>query len=219
MRNAVAEVVAADIEHCIKLCKKAFGTFAEAYDYKLFEEYKSQYPDGITVYVQPKGDDDFSLWDMEVEDDRLFVERRLEERRFQMALGAANNLICQGCWEEKELARGNLCNECWIKDNPEDAEEDKLEDMYEDYLNEIGVPDDDLYINGGRIPDFAKYGEWMRKNDIIAWNVGFQDWKREREDGLAVESRGICQSCCRVTEVAGGMCAHCWAEHHASNNL
>jgi hypothetical protein len=46
-------------------------------------------------------------------------------------------------------------------------------------LNEIGVPEDDKRSNGGRIPDHAQYGDWLRRNDPIAFTVGFQDWERE----------------------------------------
>jgi len=47
---------------------------------------------------------------------------------------------------------------------------------YEEYLNEIGTPEDDKKSNGGRIPDYANYGKWVRRNDPIAFNVGFYDY-------------------------------------------
>jgi hypothetical protein len=47
------------------------------------------------------------------------------------------------------------------------------------WLNEIPVPFEDLRSNGGRIPDNARYGEWMRRNDPIAFNVSFQEKERE----------------------------------------
>lgn len=47
---------------------------------------------------------------------------------------------------------------------------------YENYLNEIGIPEDDKLSNGGRIPDHAKYGTWTRKNDPIAFNVGYGEY-------------------------------------------
>lgn len=47
--------------------------------------------------------------------------------------------------------------------------------QYEKYLNEIGIPVDDLKSEGGRIPDNAKYGRWLRKNDPIAFNVGYNE--------------------------------------------
>lgn len=47
---------------------------------------------------------------------------------------------------------------------------------YEEYLNELGTPNDDLESNGGRIPDSADYGTWLRRNDKIAFNVGYQEW-------------------------------------------
>jgi hypothetical protein len=45
--------------------------------------------------------------------------------------------------------------------------------MYINYLNEIGVPNNDKKSNGGRIPDTAKYGNWLYKNDPIAFNSSF----------------------------------------------
>ena len=50
---------------------------------------------------------------------------------------------------------------------------------YEEYLNEIGIPEDDKKSNGGRVPDNASYGAWMRKNDPIAFNVGFNEFSNE----------------------------------------
>jgi len=49
---------------------------------------------------------------------------------------------------------------------------------YEEYLNNIGVPLDDLYSNGGRVPDRVKYGSWLRRNDPIAFNCGFGEFMR-----------------------------------------
>lgn len=46
-------------------------------------------------------------------------------------------------------------------------------------LNEIGTPEDDKRSNGGRIPDRAKYGTWMRRNDPVAFNIHHQDTARE----------------------------------------
>lgn len=52
---------------------------------------------------------------------------------------------------------------------------------YEEYLNELEPPPGDVKSEGGRIPDGAKYGTWMRKNDPIAFNVGFNDWVRDNK--------------------------------------
>ena len=38
-------------------------------------------------------------------------------------------------------------------------------------LNEIGTPLKDLKSNGGRIPDNAKYGTWLRRNDTVAFYI------------------------------------------------
>lgn len=53
---------------------------------------------------------------------------------------------------------------------------------HEEWLDELGVPDDDLRSNGGRIPDGARYGRWMRKNDPVGFNVSFQEREREIKD-------------------------------------
>lgn len=49
---------------------------------------------------------------------------------------------------------------------------------YENYLNGFPIPEDDKKSNGGRIPDDAKYGTWLRKNDTIAFNVGYNEYIR-----------------------------------------
>lgn len=50
---------------------------------------------------------------------------------------------------------------------------------YEIELNENGVPEDDKKSNGGRIPDYANYGRWLRKNDPIAFECGYNEFKRQ----------------------------------------
>lgn len=47
---------------------------------------------------------------------------------------------------------------------------------YVQYLNEMPIPIDDCKSCGGRIPDHANYGDWLRKNDPIAFEVGFREW-------------------------------------------
>ena len=51
---------------------------------------------------------------------------------------------------------------------------------YEEWLNEHGIPKEDRQSNGGRIPDEDKYGSWLRRNDPIAFNVGYEDERRNR---------------------------------------
>lgn len=51
--------------------------------------------------------------------------------------------------------------------------------VYERCLNSIQVPSDDLFSNGGRIPDrTTRYGSWLRRNDPIGFEVGYQEEKR-----------------------------------------
>jgi len=48
---------------------------------------------------------------------------------------------------------------------------------YTKYLNELEVSMDDRKSNGGRIPDHCKYGDWLRKNDPISFEVGYNELK------------------------------------------
>lgn len=50
---------------------------------------------------------------------------------------------------------------------------------FEFYLNEMSTPCMDLKSNGGRVPDSVQYGTWLRRNDPVAFNVGYNDYKRE----------------------------------------
>ena len=52
--------------------------------------------------------------------------------------------------------------------------------QYEVYLNEQGIPHDDVKSEGGRVPDNAKYGSWLRRNDSVAFNVGYEEERRNR---------------------------------------
>ena len=52
--------------------------------------------------------------------------------------------------------------------------------QYEEYLNEFPIPEKDKKSNGGRIPDHAKFGTWLRKNDPIAFNCGYWDSNQGR---------------------------------------
>lgn len=54
--------------------------------------------------------------------------------------------------------------------------------QYEQHLNDIEIPRDELKSNGGRIPDKAMYGTWVRRNDPILFNVGYNDFIREMEN-------------------------------------
>jgi len=52
--------------------------------------------------------------------------------------------------------------------------EKNTRDVYEDWLNELGCPDDDMAPHG-RVPSSYtnSYGTWLRQNDPIAFNLGF----------------------------------------------
>ncbi len=51
---------------------------------------------------------------------------------------------------------------------------------YQAWMNELDVPFEDLKSNGGRIPDGAKLGDWTRRNDPVAFQVGWYEINRER---------------------------------------
>lgn len=48
---------------------------------------------------------------------------------------------------------------------------------YERYLNELGIPEDQKKSNDGMIPDYVKYGTWLRVNDSEKFESDYQDWK------------------------------------------
>lgn len=50
-------------------------------------------------------------------------------------------------------------------------------DYTEDNLNEMGIPEADKASNGGRIPDHFEYGTWLRKNDVIAFELAYNELK------------------------------------------
>ncbi|MFN3554517.1 MAG: hypothetical protein ACK4VN_00985 [Bacteroidales bacterium] len=48
---------------------------------------------------------------------------------------------------------------------------------YERYLNELGIPEDQKKSNDGSIPDYVKYGTWLRVNDSEKFEKDYQRWK------------------------------------------
>ncbi len=48
---------------------------------------------------------------------------------------------------------------------------------YERYLNQLGVPENDRKSNGGRIPDYVKYGTWIRVNETEKFESGYEEFK------------------------------------------
>jgi hypothetical protein len=57
---------------------------------------------------------------------------------------------------------------------------------YEEHLNEVGksLGDDEFIIGGVMRRNRNKYGELIRKHDPIGFNVGYNDWKREKQGHL-----------------------------------
>ncbi len=48
---------------------------------------------------------------------------------------------------------------------------------YERHLNQQGIPEKQKKSNGGHIPDYVKYGTWLRMNDPELFEDGYQEWK------------------------------------------
>ncbi|MFO7979059.1 MAG: hypothetical protein R6U64_10410 [Bacteroidales bacterium] len=48
---------------------------------------------------------------------------------------------------------------------------------YERHLNQSGIPDQDKKSNGGSIPDYVKYGTWLRVNDADLFEKTYREWK------------------------------------------
>jgi hypothetical protein len=48
---------------------------------------------------------------------------------------------------------------------------------YERHLNQLGIPGDSRKSKGGRVPDYVKYGTWLRVNDPGGFESGYQAWK------------------------------------------
>ncbi len=47
------------------------------------------------------------------------------------------------------------------------------------FLNEMGCPDYDKKSKGGRIPDWANYGRWLKNNDPSFFEARYHQWKYE----------------------------------------
>jgi hypothetical protein len=48
---------------------------------------------------------------------------------------------------------------------------------YERYLNELGIPEEQRKSKNGPIPDYVKYGTWLRVNDTEKFEADYQAWK------------------------------------------
>jgi len=57
----------------------------------------------------------------------------------------------------------------------------KTRQSYEEWLNDLGCPDDDMAPHG-RISHIYinRYGTWLRRHDPIAFNVGFNEYILEK---------------------------------------
>ncbi len=48
---------------------------------------------------------------------------------------------------------------------------------YEHHLNQLGIPAGLKRSEGGPVPDYVKYGTWLRVNDPEGFISGYQSWK------------------------------------------
>ncbi len=48
---------------------------------------------------------------------------------------------------------------------------------YERHLNQLGIPDDQKKSKGGIIPDYVKYGTWLRVNEPEFFQKTYDAWK------------------------------------------
>jgi len=48
---------------------------------------------------------------------------------------------------------------------------------YERHLNNSGIPENLKKSEGGQVPDYVKYGTWLRVNFPEEFESGYQAWK------------------------------------------
>ncbi len=48
---------------------------------------------------------------------------------------------------------------------------------YERHLNQKGIPEEKKKSKGGKIPDYVKYGTWLRVNEAEYFERTYQEWK------------------------------------------
>ena len=55
---------------------------------------------------------------------------------------------------------------------------------YERHLNQQGIPEEQKKSKGGRIPDYVKFGTWLRVNEPDDFEAGYQAWKAKMRANL-----------------------------------
>jgi len=55
---------------------------------------------------------------------------------------------------------------------------------YERHLNQTGIPVADKKTNGGQIPDYVKYGTWLRVNNPDIFEDGYRQWKAKAREEM-----------------------------------
>lgn len=61
--------------------------------------------------------------------------------------------------------------------NRKDGRPSKI--SYERHLNHKGIPEEKKKSKGGIIPDYVKYGTWLRVNDPDLFEKTYQEWKNK----------------------------------------
>ena len=60
---------------------------------------------------------------------------------------------------------------------------------YERYLNQAGIPEKLRKSEGGFIPDYVKYGTWLRVNDPAEFESGYKVWKARMRNVMKKEGK------------------------------
>ena len=54
---------------------------------------------------------------------------------------------------------------------------------YEKHLNGLGVPEELKKSNGGHVPDYVKYGTWLRVNFNEQFESDYTAWREKIQAG------------------------------------
>lgn len=69
--------------------------------------------------------------------------------------------------------------------NKKDGRPSKI--AYERHLNQQGIPSDRKKSNGGIIPDYVKYGTWLRVNNPDEFETTYLSWKLMMREALKMD--------------------------------
>ncbi|QZY54670.1 hypothetical protein [Crassaminicella profunda] len=72
--------------------------------------------------------------------------------------------------------------------------------MYEEYLNELGVPENEKFENGGNYRG-KKYGSWLRRNDKAAFDIGYNQYVVIKNISYILKEEHIEKECHVLTPI------------------